>query len=63
MKKFKVLIDIFHGRDRVETRTFTVEAGNKKMATIRALSEVSKIKEFASFYKSVKSVEEVSYAV
>lgn len=63
MKKFKILIDIFHGRDRVETRAFTVEAGNKKMATIRALSEVSKIKEFASFYKSVKSVEEVNYAV
>lgn len=60
MKIFKVIIDVFHSKNDVETKTIQIEAGNKKLASLRALGEISKQKEYMDLFKSVKSVEEVA---
>lgn len=65
MKKWKVIVEISnydYGKNDVDkrsvtTKTVTVEAGNKKLACVRALAEIAKIE--GDVWKSVKSVEEV----
>lgn len=59
MKKFKVVIEIHIDRDRKEHKQIVVEAGNKKLASIRALSEIGKDKKYTDNFKNVLSVEEV----
>lgn len=65
MKKWKVTVEICNydpnkiGVDKtsVITRTITIEAGNKKLAGLRALSEIGKTNK--EMWKSIKSIEEV----
>jgi hypothetical protein len=57
MKKFKVRVDIFLSDGRKETKILTVESGNKKLASIRALGEISKDKRYKDLFKSVQSLE------
>ena len=57
MKQFKVIIDVYHSKNHVETKALTVEAGNKRLAGLRALGEISKQKEFIDLYKSIRSIE------
>lgn len=60
MKKYKVVVEVYLDRNRVERKEVIVEAGNKKMASLRALGQISKEKGYVSLYKSVKSVEEAA---
>lgn len=58
MKKFKVIIEIFLGGNRNKIEEIIVEAGSKKLASIRALREISKKKEYENLYKTIRSIED-----
>ncbi|WP_458459299.1 hypothetical protein [Pseudobutyrivibrio sp.] len=60
MKKFRVIFKIYITKDRLQLKEMIVEAGNKKMASIRALSEISKDKAYSNVYKNIVSIEEVA---
>lgn len=57
MNNYKVIVRVFRDAGNYETKELNVEAGNKKMASLRALGEISKIKEYATLFKSIISVE------
>ena len=57
MKKYKVTVEIHYGMGQMETKVLIVEAGTKKLASIRALSELS-ADGYGDVYKNVKSIEE-----
>ena len=63
MKKYIVTIDIHRYIDDykavAEPKIIEVEAGNKRIASLRAMMELNKDKEYAGLYKTLKSVEEV----
>ena len=59
MKKFKVTFEVHIDKDHRAVRSFIIEAGNKKTAYTRGLVEMSKIKEWANYYKSIIEVSEV----
>ena len=59
MKKFKVMFEIHVDRNRKEFKEIIVEAGTKKLAMVRALSEINKIKEYEGIFKNIKEIEEV----
>lgn len=58
MKRFEVLIQIHHSEKSKETRAIVVEAGNKKLAAIRALRLLTE-NGLTDVYKQVQSVVEV----
>ena len=58
MKKYKVTFEIYFENRPREFRTIIVEAGSKKTAYTRALSEISKDKAFSSLYKKIMNIEE-----
>ena len=60
MNKYKVTFEIHVDRNRKEYRDIIVEAGNKKFAMTRALSEMSKVSEYSGMFKNVLRVEEVT---
>ena len=61
MKNYKVTFIVFHEDNKKEYRTIIVEAGTKKMATLRAMKKINDdYPEIANLYKSVKSVEEAA---
>lgn len=62
MNKYKVTFEIHIDRNRKTYKEIIVEAGNKKFAMSRALSEISKVPEFEGLFKNVKSVEEIKNA-
>lgn len=63
MKKFLVTFDVFKYIDQYKTKavkeTITIEAGNKRVASLRAMAELNKNKEYEGLYKSLRSIEEV----
>lgn len=64
MKHYRVTFEIFPDLNlvahKVLTAEITVEAGNKKLAMIRALSDIGKCPEFSGMYKNVLKIEEVA---
>lgn len=59
MKHFKVMFEIHIDRNKKEFKEILVEAGNKKLATLRAMSEIGKIDRYSSLFKNIVFVEEV----
>lgn len=59
MHKFNVIFEVFNGNGTKQTRPIMVEAGNKKLATLRAMGIINKMDEFANLFKNVIRVEEV----
>lgn len=59
MKKYEVTIRIYYSRTRIEDKTLTVEAGNKKRAYMAALRQLESTPGTSGLYKDVMRVEEV----
>ena len=60
MKYFNVTFEIHRGTNHKEYKTVKVEAGNKKLATIRGMIEINKISGYSDLFKNVVKVEEVA---
>lgn len=59
MKKFKVVFKVFRDNIQPFFKEFVVEAGGKKVASIRAMGEINKLPECKNLFKELVSVEEV----
>ena len=59
MRKFKVMFEIHIDRNRKAMKEIVVEAGNKRLASIRAMAEIGKIEKFSGLFKNILSIEEV----
>ena len=62
MKKYKVTFEVFRnsGSERkTERKAIEVEAGNKKLAIMRAMMEINKMAGYSELYKQVAGIEEV----
>ena len=62
MRKYNVVFDIFNGEGQKSSKVVTVEAGNKKLAVVRALGELTLMNngEYEGLYKQIAKVEEVA---
>lgn len=60
MRKFDVTFEVFLSNTQKTYRTITVEAGNKKIAALRAMNEINKIGDFFEYYKNVVKIVEVA---
>lgn len=60
MKKFNVIFEVYRSNTYTEDKTVSVEAGNKKLACMRAMAEINRQGDYSSYFKKVKSVEEVA---
>lgn len=56
MNKYRVEINVFNEKG-YDTKELIIEAGNKKLATLRGLAKINDDPELKERYKSVKSVE------
>lgn len=59
MKQYNVTFEVFRGSNHKDYKTISVEAGTKKLATIRAMSQINKIEGYSDLYKNVFKVEEI----
>lgn len=58
MNQYKVIFEVFHESKKKELVSMTVEAGNKKLASLRAIKKLSDEKpEFGNLFKTIKAVE------
>ena len=66
MRNFIVVFEVFkqdwipNGSKEVEYVKINVEAGNKKIAAMRAIQELNKKNGYSDKYKNIKSIEEVA---
>lgn len=60
MKHFKVTFEVHRGSNHKEYKTVTVEAGNKKLATLRGMMAINKLDGYSDLFKNVIKVEEVA---
>ena len=60
MKTYIVEFEIFNDDGKKSYRTVSIEAGNKKLAAVRAMMEVNKDQSVAQLYKNLLSVREVA---
>lgn len=60
MRKFTVTFEVFLESGKKFLKSLTVEAGNKKLAGIRAMGEINKDEQCSGLYKNLKSIEEVA---
>jgi hypothetical protein len=60
MKKYVVEFEIFDDNGKKSYKTVIVEAGNKKIAALRAMTEINKDQSVAQLYKNLLSVREVA---
>lgn len=60
MKKYVVEFEFFFGDGQRGYKTVTVEAGNKKIAAVRAMGEINKDPSVAQLYKNLLGVREVA---
>lgn len=58
MKYYRVTIEVHLGDKKKERKIVAVEAGNKRLASLRAMSELAK-QGYSDFYKTLIEVEEV----
>lgn len=63
MKKYIVTFDIHRYIDTYKTESeqkiIEIEAGNKRVASLRAMMEINKIPEYEGLYKTLRTIEEV----
>ena len=62
MRKWHVIFEVFKGTNR-EMKSVDVEAGTKKLAMLRAMSEINKIDGYSELFKQVYSIEEEKDAI
>ncbi len=62
MRKWHVIFEVFKGTNR-EIKSVDVEAGTKKLAMLRAMSEINKIEGYSDLFKQVYSIEEEKHAI
>lgn len=60
MRKFNVTFEVFMSTGKKQNKTITIEAGNKKLAALRAMMEINKLEGYSQLYKNVVKVEEVA---
>lgn len=60
MRKYNVYFEIFKNNGHKENRTIHVEAGTKKLAVLRAMSEINKLEGYSGLFKNVVKIEEVA---
>lgn len=60
MRKFNVVFEVFDDNGAKEYKTISVEAGNKKIAAIRGMSEINKLDGYSERFKNVVRIEEVA---
>jgi len=48
----------FRGNIIKEVKTVQIEAGNRKLAGLKALAAVNKIEGYSNLYKNIKSIDE-----
>lgn len=60
MRKFNVVFEVFDDNGAKEYKTISVEAGNKKIAAIRGMSEINKLEGYSERFKNVVRIEEVA---
>lgn len=59
MNKYNVIFEVHHVGGIKEQKIIVVEAGNKKLATIRGMMEINKLDPYKGLYKNVLRVVEV----
>ena len=59
MRKFNVTFEVFMSTGKKQNKVIVVEAGNKKLAALRAMMEINKLDGYSQLYKNVVKVEEV----
>lgn len=61
MKKFEVFFEVYNDSSNKakEIVKFVVEAGTKKLATLRAIKLLNEDKRYENHYKALKDVKEV----
>ena len=61
MKKFEVFFEVYNDSSNKtkEVVKFVVEAGTKKLATLRAIKLLNEDKRYENHYKALKDVKEV----
>jgi len=57
MNRYRVVVELYKSPKDVEERAVFVEAGNKKLAVIRALDELRKDAALNEVFKKARSVE------
>lgn len=60
MRKFNVTFEVFMPTGKKQNRVVVVEAGNKKLAALRAMTEINKLDGYSQLYKNVVKIEEVA---
>lgn len=60
MKNYIVEFEVFDNDGKKSYITVTVEAGNKKIAAVRAMSKINKDQSVAQLYKNLLSIREVA---
>lgn len=60
MKKYRVMFEIYNEDGSKQYMDIFVEAGNRKMATLRAMGEISKNEKYRNLFKNVKEIAEVA---
>lgn len=58
MKNYRVTFEVFMNDGTKEYKPVIVEAGNKKLAAIRAMTEINKIAGFTTLYKNIHAISE-----
>ena len=59
MSKYKITFEVYMDDKKKEWVPVEIEAGNKKLAVLRAMQELGKVEKYKMTYKNVISVEEV----
>lgn len=59
MRKFNVIFEVFMKTGKKQNKAILIEAGNKKLAALRAMMEINKLDGYSQLYKNVVKVEEV----
>ena len=60
MKNYIVEFEVFSDDGKKSYRTINIEAGNKKIAALRAMSKINKDQSLAQSYKNLLSIREVT---
>lgn len=60
MRKFNVTFEVFMSTGKKQNKIIMIEAGTKKLAALRAMTEINKLDGYSQLYKNVVKVEEVA---
>lgn len=59
MKKWKVVFEVYREAGK-EIKDIIIEAGNKKIAMMRAMVEINNLAGYSELFKKVNRIEEVA---